>query len=39
VRPEDINFMAREGRGLICLALDAARCRRLGLQPMVRALA
>jgi 3,4-dihydroxy 2-butanone 4-phosphate synthase/GTP cyclohydrolase II len=36
VRPEDINFMAREGRGLICLALDAARCRRLGLQPMVR---
>ncbi len=36
VRPEDINFMAREGRGLICLALDVARCRRLGLQPMVR---
>jgi len=36
VRPEDINFMAREGRGLICLALDRARCDRLGLQPMVR---
>lgn len=36
VRPEDVNFMAREGRGLICLALDQARCRRLGLQPMVR---
>ncbi|MDE2496269.1 MAG: 3,4-dihydroxy-2-butanone-4-phosphate synthase [Xanthomonadaceae bacterium] len=36
VRAEDINFMAREGRGLICLALDQARCRRLGLQPMVR---
>ena len=36
VRPEDINFMAREGRGLICLALDPARGRRLGLQPMVR---
>lgn len=36
VRPEDVNFMAREGRGLICLALDPARCRRLGLQPMVR---
>src|SRR6185437_3028842 len=33
---EDINFMAREGRGLICLALDRARCDRLGLQPMVR---
>jgi 3,4-dihydroxy 2-butanone 4-phosphate synthase / GTP cyclohydrolase II len=36
VRAEDVNFMAREGRGLICLALDEARCRRLGLQPMVR---
>jgi 3,4-dihydroxy 2-butanone 4-phosphate synthase/GTP cyclohydrolase II len=36
VRAEDVNFMAREGRGLICLALDRARCRRLGLQPMVR---
>ncbi|HEX5953046.1 MAG TPA: 3,4-dihydroxy-2-butanone-4-phosphate synthase [Rhodanobacteraceae bacterium] len=36
VRPEDINFMAREGRGLICLALDQVRCRVLGLQPMVR---
>ena len=35
VRAEDINFMAREGRGLICLALDQARCRRLGLRPMV----
>ena len=36
VRPEDVNFMAREGRGLICLALGPARCARLGLQPMVR---
>lgn len=36
VRAEDVNFMAREGRGLICLALDRARCDRLGLQPMVR---
>jgi 3,4-dihydroxy 2-butanone 4-phosphate synthase/GTP cyclohydrolase II len=36
VRAEDVNFMAREGRGLICLALDRARCRRLGLAPMVR---
>ncbi|MGN6789460.1 MAG: 3,4-dihydroxy-2-butanone-4-phosphate synthase [Rhodanobacteraceae bacterium] len=36
VRAGDVNFMAREGRGLICLALDPARCRRLGLQPMVR---
>ncbi|MBS0432817.1 MAG: 3,4-dihydroxy-2-butanone-4-phosphate synthase [Proteobacteria bacterium] len=36
VRAEDINFMAREGRGLICLAIDQARGRQLGLQPMVR---
>ena len=26
VRPEDINFMAREGRGLICLSMTRARC-------------
>ena len=30
-----INFMAREGRGLICLALTEARCDALGLPPMV----
>ncbi len=35
VRPEDINFMAREGRGLVCLSLTHARCRQLGLKPMV----
>ena len=35
VRPEDINFMAREARGLICLALTQARCARLKLPPMV----
>jgi 3,4-dihydroxy 2-butanone 4-phosphate synthase/GTP cyclohydrolase II len=35
VRPEDINFMAREARGLICLGLTGERCRRLGLGPMV----
>ncbi|MDE2178445.1 MAG: 3,4-dihydroxy-2-butanone-4-phosphate synthase [Xanthomonadaceae bacterium] len=35
VRPEDINFMAREARGLICLALTEQRCRQLGLRPMV----
>ena len=35
VRPEDINFMAREARGLICLALTAQHCRQLGLRPMV----
>jgi 3,4-dihydroxy 2-butanone 4-phosphate synthase / GTP cyclohydrolase II len=33
--PEVINFMATHGRGLICLALTAERCERLGLAPMV----
>ncbi|HET6545855.1 MAG TPA: 3,4-dihydroxy-2-butanone-4-phosphate synthase [Rhodanobacteraceae bacterium] len=37
VRAEDVNFMAREARGLICLALTGERCRTLGLAPMVRA--
>ena len=35
VRPQDINFMARYGRGLICLTLTEARCRQLRLPPMV----
>ncbi|MEC9236944.1 MAG: 3,4-dihydroxy-2-butanone-4-phosphate synthase [Pseudomonadota bacterium] len=30
-----INFMAREGRGLICLALEASRCDQLNLPMMV----
>ena len=32
--PEAINFMARHGRGLICLALTQERCDELGLRPM-----
>jgi 3,4-dihydroxy 2-butanone 4-phosphate synthase / GTP cyclohydrolase II len=36
VRPEDINFMARFGRGLICLTLTEQRCEQLGLPLMVR---
>ena len=32
--PEAINFMAKEARGLICLALSAERCERLGLNLM-----
>lgn len=35
VRPEDINFMARYGRGLICLTLTRGRCRQLRLPLMV----
>jgi 3,4-dihydroxy 2-butanone 4-phosphate synthase/GTP cyclohydrolase II len=34
VTPEAINFMARFGRGLICLALTRERCERLRLPPM-----
>jgi 3,4-dihydroxy 2-butanone 4-phosphate synthase/GTP cyclohydrolase II len=34
VTPEAINFMAKEGRGLICLALTPARCDELGLELM-----
>ena len=33
--PEAINFMARHGRGLICLALTKDRTDALGLRPMV----
>ena len=36
VTPEAVNFMARYGRGLICLTLTEARCRQLNLPPMVR---
>lgn len=35
VTPEAINFMARFGRGLICLTLTRERCERLQLPPMV----
>ena len=32
--PEAINFMAKEGRGLVCLALTGRRCDELGLALM-----
>jgi 3,4-dihydroxy 2-butanone 4-phosphate synthase/GTP cyclohydrolase II len=35
VRAEDINFMARYGRGLICLTLTRERCEQLRLPLMV----
>ncbi len=35
VRAEDINFMARYGRGLICLTLTSERCENLRLPLMV----
>ena len=34
VTPEAINFMAKHGRGLICLALTPQRADKLGLHPM-----
>src|SRR6266702_8366943 len=35
VTPQDVNFMARYGRGLICLTLTRERCRQLRLPLMV----
>jgi 3,4-dihydroxy 2-butanone 4-phosphate synthase/GTP cyclohydrolase II len=35
VRAEDVNFMARYGRGLICLTLTRQRCEQLRLPLMV----
>ena len=36
VRPEDVNFMARYGRGLICLTLTEERADFLRLFPMTQ---
>lgn len=35
VTPEMVNFMAREGRGLICVPLTEERCKELDLELMV----
>ncbi len=35
VRPDDINFMAKYGRGLVCLTLTQERCEQLNLRLMV----
>ncbi len=37
VTPEAVNFMAKHGRGLICLTLTEERCRQLNLPLMVSA--
>src|ERR1700742_5054632 len=34
--PEAINFMAKHGRGLICLAVERERINQLGLAPMAQ---
>ena len=36
ITPEAVNFMAKHGRGLICLTLTAERCNQLNLPLMVR---
>ncbi|MBL8436768.1 MAG: 3,4-dihydroxy-2-butanone-4-phosphate synthase [Zoogloeaceae bacterium] len=36
ITPEAINFMAKFGRGLICLTLTESRCQQLGLSQMAR---
>jgi len=35
-RPEDINFMAKYGRGLICMPMTRTRCEQLKLPLMVQ---
>lgn len=35
ITPEIVNFMAKNGRGLICVPLPENRCDELGLTPMV----
>lgn len=36
VTPEGVNFMLREGRGMLCVALGGAVCDQLHLEPMGR---
>lgn len=35
VKPEDINFMAKYGRGIICVPMEEERLKQLDLQPML----
>ena len=35
VKPDDINFMAKNGRGLICVPMEEERLKELALQPML----
>ncbi len=36
VTPEKVNFLARHGRGLICMPITEEHAQRLGLRPMVQ---
>src|SRR3954464_7217790 len=35
VTPEKVNFLAKHGRGLVCMAITESHAERLGLKPMV----
>ena len=35
ITPEIVNFMSKEGRGLVCISLIESRCEELGLELMV----
>lgn len=35
-KPQDINFMAKFGRGLICVPMEEDRLKDLGLEPMLK---
>ena len=36
ITPDMVNFMAKEGRGLICVTIDSKKARSLNLEPMER---
>ena len=36
ITPDMVNFMAKEGRGLICITIDSKKARALNLEPMER---
>jgi 3,4-dihydroxy 2-butanone 4-phosphate synthase/GTP cyclohydrolase II len=36
VKPQDINFMAKYGRGLICVPMEEERLKALDLEPMLK---
>ncbi|MCK9603855.1 MAG: 3,4-dihydroxy-2-butanone-4-phosphate synthase, partial [Candidatus Omnitrophica bacterium] len=36
IKPEDINFMAKFGRGLICVPMEEERLKKLDLEPMLK---
>jgi len=36
VKPQDINFMAKFGRGLICVPMEENRLKQLDLEPMLK---